>query len=529
MAGYPGRPSTKSTLLNRIGQRPEGQLKQNMPNDILHGPASGRVMENMGGPSGRPWMAGQHPAAVGMLPAGGETMIDRFNRERGFYNGRPSGYQPQQGGRDFQVPPPGSPFEAPQFRDESLMPTPQVDLGLGQSVPPRPSAMPQAVPFESASAMSPANMPPQFRPSYLPPDPRGPRYMTPGEINSDAKYRGAYGAPGGLDQFQAPPSPAVGGSRPALSGRLPSTPIDLSRPAEQRDLQYEHVTNRPDTAAYTAGRHTYEEMAAAREELRDRNLSQLNGIGRPTPAYEGGIFTPEQRRYLGANGPQMPLTNTRFVDGMGETPRDLSGKNGVNTYKTPYGREIGYIPQYGTSGSVGNSRFVEGSVRETGSGLMSIERNPRTGGIMLSGGGRPLSTDNQQEIYEKRTARAQDYKDTRAARAYSRNPGLARMPAVTAMLDRRGDVEYERTKGRRRDAMLEQVEMAALQQQLRGMTPEQLTEFLGGMENRPKGGVSVSDATAFKDKKDKEGRLGWQKWFAGPATMGLGRFHQLAR
>lgn len=258
-------------------------------------------------------------------------------------------------------------------------------------------------------------------------------------------------------------------------------------------------------------------MQQSQRDLAMRNASVYDSMGRQPAVVPPVAVAPEDN--------QIQPFNTRFVGRMAETPRDLSGDNGVRTGELRPGVQLGYIPQYGTDGSIGQSRFVEGTQR----GGMSIERNPRTGGIMLSGGGRPLTTDQQQGIYDKRAAMAQSYKDTRAARAYSRNLGLANAPAVAAMRDRRNDVEYERTKTRRRDAMLEQAQMAALQQQLKGMTPAQLNEFLGGMAGRPSGGVSLGDVTEYKKSKEKENRLGWQKYFAGPATMGMHRFHQLAR
>lgn len=422
MPAYPNRPTSphRSTLAYRTGPVPPiSQQRQFLPNDMSR-PVTGNPYELTGTatPVGgyiprpsRPWFDGEHPAAAGTDPVGGETMVEALNR----------------------------------------------------SISSRQPAIPQST------------------------------------VNSVL-------------------GPVVNGSGNYNTG------------------DYKLMMDR------------FGAMSRSRDALVRRNLEQAGGV-RPKidyedvkpSLYERGL-TPQQAAYVDNDLPQSPLTNTRFVGRMAEAPRDLSGSNGVRYGEIRPGVPLAYIPQHQSDGSIGQSRFVEGTERTGSYGTMRVERNPLTGGIALIGGGRPIRDENvegqesgpyasRQELYARQQARSQAYKDTRAQRAYGRNPRLANAPAVADMRDRRSDVEYERTKARRRDAMLEQVQMAALQQQLKGMTPEQLNAFLGEMRDRP---VSASrpakgtnktptakDVAEFKKRQEQQWRKDYfDKYGEGPYAAG---------
>lgn len=240
----------------------------------------------------------------------------------------------------------------------------------------------------------------------------------------------------------APPLPSTGDSYADAGGRYSNPALGQAAfggpPLAQRpELTPIQRQSQQSSNQFNADMSLYESAEQARRLLAARNDQQLAGRMQSTTPYEGSTLTPQQQAYVGATGPQMPLTNTRFVEGMAETPRDLSGTGGVSyDGSRPFAQGGGraYIPQYQTDGSVGQSRFVEGTTREVGppgSGRhMTVSRNPDTGGIKLSGGGVKLTEEQKQAQYQKRVAYDQAQKDSRVLRAARQNDLGMDVPAV---------------------------------------------------------------------------------------------------
>lgn len=178
-------------------------------------------------------------------------------------------------------------------------------------------------------------------------------------------------------------------------------------------------------------------MQASRLQLAQKNAAVFNSMGQPSAMQDSlnkqyasamKIGLPAQPAVAGGPPSIFPQQgpNTRYVGRVDLPAQDKSGVNGLGF--TPSGQA--YIPRDG--GGIESSRFVEGTERDG----MKVTRNPETGGIMLQGGGRPLTPQQMQYLAQKRAAMVQAYKDTRAMRALDRNPQLADAAPVIGALGR---------------------------------------------------------------------------------------------
>lgn len=251
---------------------------------------------------------------------------------------------------------------------------------------------------------------------------------------------------GGLDNGHLPANPTAQ-KQTVARPQMPVGPggvFGAPRPQPSpSDFTYRRrETNIPDSAAYTAGMNGYDAVAKSREDMMARNNRTLGGMGVPNPQQQrlaeqyksvmagqpvgSGALPAQESRF-----PRQPPPNNRYQGSVPLEPsRDLSGANGVSYEGALSSPGRAFLPRNG--GGIDTAKFVEGDTLGSGAKVVRTAN----GGIGLVGGGVPRTDKDTAKLMERRAALSQAYKDTRALRAFDRNPQLANKKPVLDAIKR---------------------------------------------------------------------------------------------